>query len=82
MRDLDNINGDDKASKDFAIYSVGGISRVTPLEVKSEGHPMRRKKENGDLKGSIQKAGPHFGKASLVTLMTTAIAESKKWKSD
>lgn len=44
---------------------------------------MRRKKGDGDLKGSMQKAGPCSGeKVSLVTSMTTAIAESKKWKSD
>lgn len=71
-----------KARKDFTDNSIGGISSVTPLEVKSEGYSMRRKKGNGDLKGSMQKAGPHSGqKVSLVTLMTTAIGESKKWKS-
>lgn len=82
MRYLDNVNGEDKAGKDFVFNSVGGISTVTPLQVKSEGHPVRRKKENGDLKASIQKAGSHFGKVSLVTLMTTAIVKSKKQKSD
>lgn len=72
-----------KTMKDFAVSSLSGISSVTPLEVKNEGHPMRRKKEGGDLKGRIQKAGPRSGeKVSLVTSMTTAIAESKKWKSN
>lgn len=72
----------DKARKDFSVNSVGGISRVTSLEIKSEGHPMRRKKESGDLKGSIQKTGRYSGKkVSLVTLTTTAISESKKRKS-
>lgn len=73
---------EDKAREDFALSSVGGTSRLTPLEVKSEGHPRRKKKQNGDLKGSMQKAGPHSGKKiCLVTLMTAATAESKKWES-
>lgn len=57
----------DKARKDFSVNSVGGISRVTSLEIKSEGHPMRRKKESGDLKGSMQKTGPYSGKNILIS---------------
>lgn len=68
---------EDKAREDFALSSVGGTSRLTPLEVKSEGHPRRKKKQNGDLKGSMQKAGPHSGKK----ICLAATAESKKWES-
>lgn len=82
LRDLDNISGGRQSKRNFALSSIGGTSRLTPLEVKNEGHPRRRKKQDEDLKGSMQKAGPHSGKkVCLVTLMTAATAESKTWKS-
>lgn len=66
---------EDKIRKDFA---DSGISSVTLLEIKSEGYSMRRKKRDWRSEGSMQKAGPYSGH---LTLMTTAIDESKKWKS-
>lgn len=51
---------EDKARKDLAVNSVGGISRVTPLQVKSEGHPMTRKKREWRSEGKHAESRASF----------------------